>query len=110
MSGRHRPRSGARRAWATSDRRARLPPDWSKIRDRVLQRDGHQCTFVLLDETRCPAAATEVDHVERGDDHRPANLASLCRAHHAAKTAAEGHEAQRARRYRDPPTHPGLIA
>lgn len=106
---RHRPRSGGRRPWATTDRRARLPPDWSRIRTKVLQRDDQQCTATQPDGTRCPATATEVDHVQRGDDHRPSNLTSLCHTHHAAKTAAEGHEEQRRRRFRDPPPHPGLL-
>lgn len=95
--------------WAGSTRRARLPKDWPTIRARILDRDGHACTW-QDDGHRCGVLATEVDHVRRGDDHRDANLRSLCTYHHRRKTGREGQAAGP-----KPPTirrpaerHPGL--
>lgn len=93
--------------WRGSNRRARLPKDWPTIRARILQRDGYRCTK-LTSDGRCPAAATDVDHVERGDDHRDVNLTSLCQPHHREKSAREGAQAV-VRRTRDRETHPGLL-
>ena len=97
--------------WEGSDRAARLPKDWPKIRARVLKRDGHRCTWVTGDG-RCPEAATDVDHIIAGNDHRDINLRSLCGPHHRAKSAAEGVMARQelaARRRRPPQPHPGLL-
>ena len=75
--------------WAGSTRSARLPANWrTTLRPFVLERDGYRCT-VLVDGVRCPEPATEVDHVTRGDDHRPENLRAICAPHHRAKTQAE---------------------
>jgi 5-methylcytosine-specific restriction enzyme A len=98
---------GRRNAWAGSDRRSRLPPDWKARRLRVLVRDGWRCRA-----PGCGARATDVDHVERGDDHRDANLQALCVRHHREKTAREGVEARRLRGRKRPDRepHPGLVA
>jgi hypothetical protein len=93
-------------AWDTSTRRSRLPPNWAALRAEVLDRDGHRCRWVD-DGHRCPDAATEVDHIIEGDDHRPANLQSLCHPHHQAKTIADRWRADR-RQARPKPRHPGL--
>ncbi len=101
--------------WEGSDRRDELPPGWRTIiRPRILRRDGYRCTWVTEGE-RCEAQATDVDHIDRGNDHRDENLASVCAWHHGRKSSAEGLAARAARaRYR--PTnrrpseaHPGLI-
>ncbi len=90
--------------WSGSDRRARLPADWSRVVvPRILARDP-ACQLGL---DGCTGQSTEVDHRRRGDDHSDANLQGACRSCHAKKTAAEGHAAQH-RRTRTPPPHPGL--
>jgi 5-methylcytosine-specific restriction protein A len=94
-------------AWSTSNRAGRLPPDWPLITKRILVRDHHQCQ---IGDADCGGWATEVDHIEPGDDHRPVNLRAACTTCHAHKSAREG-VAARARlrqlRYRRPENHPG---
>jgi len=80
--------------WTNSSRRDRLPPEWPQIRRRILRRDGYMCQWVLRDGTLCLDSATDVDHKQRGDDHREENLQSLCPMHHARKSAGEGGEAK----------------
>lgn len=95
--------------WKGSTRRDRLPVDWPAIRQRILTRDGHRCTWVVSGQ-RCTAQATDVDHRINNDDDRDSNLRSLCAPHHRVKTAAEGNAARaklRAARYRKPEPHPG---
>lgn len=98
--------------WEGSTRGQRLPKDWARTRRRILERDGHQCTRVLNNGTRCTAQATDVDHILNdaaggsNDDH---NLASLCAAHHNTKTSSEGNAARwRHRAQRPTSKHPGL--
>lgn len=95
--------------WEGSTRRATLPPNWASIRRAVLTRDGHACTWT--DEgRRCGAAANQVDHIDRPDDHTLANLRALCRWHHDRRSSAQGNAARRRptnRRPKDP--HPGLL-
>ena len=94
-------------AWSSSDRRERLPRNWSTIRLAVLKRDGYQCR---IHGQGCTWLATEVDHIIPGDDHRLENLQALCHRCHAGKTAFEAAEAQRAvraRGRRPTETHPG---
>lgn len=93
--------------WERSRRRDELPPDWKQRRRRVLERDGYRCTRIV-EGGRCPKRATDVDHIERGDDHRESNLASLCKKHHLEKSSAEG-VAARPKRARDPEPHPGVL-
>lgn len=98
--------------WDGSTRRERLPADWPERRLYVLRRDGYRCTALRRDNTRCPVRATDVDHIRPGDNHDSANLTSLCRWHHARKSAAEGGRAaaaRRAPRRRPPERHPGDI-
>lgn len=97
--------------WAGSTRRDRLPPDWSTIRARILERDGHRCRWVQGDQ-RCTQTATDVDHIKNNDDDRDFNLRSLCPQHHRIKTAAEGNAARaklNTARRRQPEPHPGRI-
>ena len=53
--------------------------------------------------------ATEVDHVQHGDNHDLANLQAVCSDCHSRKSAAEGVTA-RTKHSRKRPTgpHPGL--
>ncbi|WP_438470768.1 HNH endonuclease [Streptomyces asiaticus] len=101
--------------WEGSDRRSRLPTDWTKIRLRVLRRDGGQCTALTEAGARCVSDATDVDHVIPGDDHSEANLTSLCSWHHARKSSREGAAARNRkkraieRRFLRTEAHPGLL-
>lgn len=89
--------------WEKSDRRARLPKDWPAIRQRILRRDGYRCRL-------CGAPASDVDHIERGDNHDPSNLRALCKPCHTRKSAEEGRQAQGfGLRYGEREAHPGLI-
>jgi 5-methylcytosine-specific restriction endonuclease McrA len=97
-------------AWDTSNRRSRLPRDWHSRRAYVLRRDGHRCQARDSIGVMCGAPATDVDHVNPGDDHGYANLQALCRWHHARKSSAEGAAARRPRlaQRREPESHPGM--
>ncbi len=96
-------------AWEGSDRAARLPRDWRERRAKVLERDGHRCTVLMRNGSRCRDRATEVDHIVPGDDHRLDNLRAICAWHHARKSSAEGNAARtRLSSYREPERHPGL--
>lgn len=99
-------------AWATSDRKSRLPSNWAYLRKLVLERCGGRCEVLKKDGSRCRDKATDVDHVKPGDDHSLANLRGICSWHHARKSALEGVEAKRERDailYRKPEIHPGII-
>ena len=76
--------------WRGSTRKARLPRDWSTRRRAVLARDGGVCQWPRADGGVCGAPATDVDHVQPGDDHSLANLRALCRWHHQRKSGSEG--------------------
>ena len=99
-------------SWEGSTRKARLPRDWYTIRKRILARDGQRCTMVENGQ-RCNLPASDVDHIERGDNHADANLRSLCKGHHHKKSSSEGGKAPRraSRKYsvtRPPEKHPGI--
>jgi 5-methylcytosine-specific restriction endonuclease McrA len=62
-------------------KRPKIP---QRVRDQVLIRDGHRCTYIGTDG-RCPAGTElEIDHIcphaQGGSDHID-NLRTLCRAH-----------------------------
>lgn len=82
-----------RQAWAGSNRRQTLPPDWPATRQRILTRDGHRCTATTNGQ-RCNAPANQVDHITRGAGDHDTNLAALCQPCHAAKSSAEGQAAR----------------
>lgn len=105
------PRGGELMAWENSDRKARLPRDWSTRRVRVLRRDGYKCQARDSTGALCAAPANQVDHVEHGDNHDLSNLQALCRWHHARKSSREGVAARRPRQgqARPPEPHPGLL-
>lgn len=83
-------------AWSSSNRRARLPPDWPARRTATRQRAGNRCEHRDRAGQRCIAVGTDCDHITPGDDHELANLQWLCRRHHQAKTAAESAAARSA--------------
>lgn len=93
--------------WSSSDRRARLPNNWRRIRAEVLARDA---TCVLC-EVR---PSTHCDHIKpKTDDNAPSALQGVCEPCHLQKSSREGHEAQRANprptRARPPEKHPGIL-
>ena len=76
-----------RKPWASSTRRAELPPGWSsRIVPRILARDP-----ICTDGRSCGglALSREVHHVGSKFDHSDANLAGVCRACHRAATAEQ---------------------
>jgi 5-methylcytosine-specific restriction protein A len=97
--------------WTTSNRRAELPRDWARRRVRILTRDGYRCQALDSLGAKCGEYANQVDHIERGSNHAERNLQALCQWHHARKSSAEGHAAQRPKlkRAREPEPHPGMI-
>jgi 5-methylcytosine-specific restriction endonuclease McrA len=97
--------------WHTSNRRSRLPKNWPQLRTQALTRDCYKCRAVNEDGTPCIEAATDVDHIEPGDNHALENLQSLCAWHHKRKTANEAAAArpQYAPRKRPAEKHPGSL-
>ncbi|WP_395105265.1 HNH endonuclease [Actinomadura sp. SCN-SB] len=90
-------------------RRTPLPPQWPRLRRAVLERDGHTCR---IQGPRCQGRATEVDHIQPGDNHDPNNLQAVCTPCHATKTGKENAarlNASRPRRRREPEPHPGIL-
>ena len=99
-------------AWATSDRKSRLPANWPSLRAAVFERCKGRCEVLKKDGSRCYDRATECDHIKAGDDHSLENLRGICKWHHARKSAQEGVDAKRALNeilYRKPEIHPGIL-
>lgn len=80
-------------AWATSNRKTRLPHSraWERTRQAVLNRDP----FCQLQIICTGAISTEVDHIEPGDNHDIDNLQGVCTDCHAHKTQTEAAQARR---------------
>src|ERR1044072_6624837 len=98
-------------AWETSDRRSRLPANWSALVKQVKVRDGGRCTWRLPSCKRCPRPGTDVDHRVNDDNHDLSNLRLLCKHHHDKKTAREawaGKRKKRQGRQKRVERHPGL--
>ncbi len=79
----------ARPAWASSNRRAQLPPNWRATQQAILTRDRHRCTCPGCPNCTgqpCATIAAEVDHLGDRHDHRPSNLASKCADCHRWRT------------------------
>jgi 5-methylcytosine-specific restriction protein A len=98
--------------WKGSDRKSRLPADWTRLRQAVLKRCGHRCEW-MDGAFRCPNDATDVDHIIPGDLHELSNLQGLCNPHHLTKTGREVQAARakiRAKRRLPEEPQPGTIA
>ena len=96
--------------WDTSDRAERLPDNWQALRTIVLSRAAGRCEARQRNGQRCRDRATDVDHIDPGDNHQLDNLQALCAWHHARKSSAEGNAARRRHTNKRPPEpHPGLI-
>lgn len=78
-------------AWEGSTRSKRLPPDWPRIRRRILRRDP---ICKVCDD----ALSTEVDHIDDPDDHSDPNLQGICSPCHKDKTQQEARAAKRGER------------
>lgn len=84
-----------------------LPKGWERTRRRILRRDGRRCYLCGANGCR------QVDHIvpviEGGGDEA-CNLAAICEACHATKTAAEAnrHNPMAQPRKRKEEAHPGL--
>jgi 5-methylcytosine-specific restriction endonuclease McrA len=92
--------------WQGSDRKARLPSGWAKIRARILERDPICKLCGVRPSTHC-------DHiVAKTDDHSDTGLQGVCGPCHDQKSAREGAAAAKAAsrptRQRPPEQHPGL--
>ena len=87
--------SGECTGWADQRRGSRhqrgYGTEWDRKRKQVLQRDASLCQPHLRIGVTVPGCR-EVDHIvnkARGGGDGEANLQTICRACHAAKTAAE---------------------
>lgn len=104
----------ARPAWEGSTRRERLPANWGELRAaKDEENPEHVCHWCG------DPGGSELDHKQRGDDHRLANLdwihnradfeAGRSRKNcHGEKTGAEGAAALAARRRRPEEPHAAL--
>ena len=67
---------------ASSVRTRHIP---QRIQDLVWTRDGHRCSYIAADGTRCSATTNlEFDHIKPygiGGNHAAENLRVLCHAH-----------------------------
>lgn len=102
-------------AWEGSTRRQRLPADWNTVIRPAAERRNpqHVCHWCGL------PGGSELDHKERGDDHRLENLDWIhSRADylagrspqncHGIKSSREGAQAPRVSVRRAPERHPAL--
>ena len=93
-----------RSGWNNDHKRmSELPRDWSTRRRAVIARDK-VCVI-------CGQPGRDVDHIDRGNDHRLQNLRLLCRSCHMKRTGRDGGTARRRpkRQHRPPAPHPGLL-
>lgn len=97
--------------WTSSNRAQRLPADWKQRRAKVKARAHNKCQ-ATHHHPQCDGKATDIDHINAGDNHELANLQALSTACHKAKTNAENKarrqlNARQRRRATEP--HPGRI-
>lgn len=98
-------------AWSTT---TRYPSNWKTLKKATFHRCGGQCEVITEQGTRCPNAATEIDHmtpIAEGGTHQMVNLRGVCQPHHRQKTRAETArgQARRPRERRPLEKHPGLL-
>jgi 5-methylcytosine-specific restriction protein A len=94
--------------WTGSDRKQRLPPNWTRTVTAIWQRDGSRCQQCGRLCHRGQGDG-EVHHITDADDHRMSNLQLLCTPCHAVETATEAAQARRrliALRKRPTEAHP----
>lgn len=108
------PTRPGRAPWQGSTRRERLPDNWDELRAEAHRRNPkHICHWCGRPD------GEELDHKQRGDDHRQDNLdwihgrrsveAGVSQRNcHGEKTGAEG-AAARPRLHRPREKHPGLL-
>lgn len=101
--------------WKDSDRKSRLPANWSWLVTQVKARSGGRCELLEPGKggrlVRCWRTGRDVDHIEPGDDHSLGNLQYLCPYHHGRKSAREGVEGRKkAATKRPAEKHPGAKA
>jgi 5-methylcytosine-specific restriction endonuclease McrA len=100
-------------AWSNNSSGSKFSARTKRI---VKHRDQGTCQ---LQYPGCTGVAEQLDHItnlatlgiSRSDPEAddPNNLQSVCRSCHTKKTQAEAHAAKRAKRFRKPLQHPGLI-
>lgn len=96
--------------WVGSDRKSRLPTNWTTLRNVVINRAQGVCEARMKNGTRCTDKGTDVDHIDRGDNHQLTNLQLLCRWHHNKKSSREGNDARvRLTERRPSEKHPGIV-
>lgn len=65
---------------------------WRRLRDQIMERDGHLCQCPACKKRPVPKVAHEVDHIKPvafGGTDDPGNLQAINRDCHKAKTQAE---------------------
>lgn len=92
--------------WKGSDRKSRLPSNWTTIRRKVLDRDPICKICGVRPSSHC-------DHIEaKTDTHAEDRLQGVCAECHGQKSSREGNDAQRNNprpgRKRPEEDHPGL--
>lgn len=90
--------------WKNSDRKSRLPSNWTRLRVETLARNPTCVLCGVRPSTHC-------DHIKaKTDDHK--QLQGVCAECHAQKSSREGNDAQRANprpgRTRPQEPHPGI--
>lgn len=103
------PKPRPRPAWHGSTRNARLPKNWGQICGLVKRNAAGRCQCPgcpRCTNQPCATPGRDVDHINRGDDHRLANLRLLCPACHGWKSSHEGGTARTPRTTRYPNTQP----
>jgi hypothetical protein len=70
-----------RTAHQNRERERRPPPGWAKLREQILDRDGHRCTI------RGSTEQLEIHHVNGWRDNRHEALEVRCFAHNPRGSA-----------------------
>lgn len=107
------PKPRPRPAWHGSTRNARLPKNWGQICGLVKRNAAGRCQCPgcpRCTNQPCTTPGCDVDHINRGDNHRLANLQLLCGPCHAWKSSHEGGTSRPTKRAGYPTAaNPGLL-